>query len=299
MIRSMTGYGKGDAINGQYSVTVEIKSVNHRFFECTVKSPRVLNFLDDKLKGLIQSRIARGKIDVFVTLDSQNASDTEFEINKAYLESYLKAIENIKDISSKSVKKVSVSKEIKISDLLHNSDILCIKKSELNQDEVWDAVSNAANIAIDAFVAAREIEGEKLKVDISGKLDSILEKVAVVEKQSPITEENHRKKIEAKIRELLDTVNIDEQRLLTETAIFADKIAVDEETVRLRSHISHFKNLLEEDVSVGKKLDFVVQEMNREANTMGSKCQDITIAHTVVDIKSEIEKIREQIQNIE
>ena len=299
MIKSMTGYGRGEYCDDDYYVMVEIKSVNHRFYECTVKSPKTLNFLDDKLKNYFQTKVSRGKIDIFVTFESKNASSTVVEVNEAYLTQYLQALNSLQNYSANNAGSLKISDEISLMNLALNPEVLVSKHVNNDEDEIWSIVKSATDSAAAMFIDTRESEGKRLKTDILSKLDHILSLVSIVENQSPITEQNYRERIEKKIRELLGNADVDEQRIITETAIFADKIAVDEETVRLKSHIKHFTDLLNSDEAIGKKLDFVVQEMNREANTIGSKCQDVEIAHTVVDIKSEIEKIREQIQNIE
>lgn len=292
MVRSMTGYGRGEAENPYLCVTVEIKSVNHRFFECSLRCPRQLSFLEDKIKNFIQSKIARGKIDVFVSCDFSGADSDKIEINEAFADVYINALKVLH-------KKYKVKNDISVMNIAKNPDIFRISKQQLNEEETEEAVLSATEKAVDAFILARETEGARLAEDVASRTETILAKVAFVEEKSPKTEAQYRERIEKKIKELLDGANIDEQRILTETAIFADRIAVNEETVRLRSHISHLNDLLNEGGVIGKKLDFVVQEMNRETNTIGSKCQDLDITKTVVDIKSEIEKIREQIQNIE
>lgn len=291
MVRSMTGYGRGEAKGSSMTVTVEMKSVNHRFFECTVKCPRQFAFLEDKLKGYLQSRISRGKIDVFVTYDATGSSDT-LEINEEFA---TECINNLKLFA----KKNKIKNDISVSNLLKIDGVMSVTHKKLDEKEAEALGIEAAALACDAFINAREAEGARLKEDIISKVNNLLGYVQQVESLSPDTVREYRERLEQKMRELLDSANIDEQRLLTETAVFADKVAVDEETVRLRTHVSHLIDLLEEGGVIGKKLDFIVQEMNREANTTGSKCQNAEITKIVVDMKSEIEKIREQIQNIE
>lgn len=288
----MTGFGRAkDTINGM-DITVEIKSVNHRYFEFFAKTPRTAQFLDEKLKSFCQDKISRGKVEMTVIIDNKNDGAVELEINKAYADAYISALRQLSVV-------YSLPNDLKLSDLVGNSDIFSVKRQEVDEVAVTEAVLKVAALAVDAFIEMRKTEGERLKADVLSRSEFILEKVAFVEEKSPQTVADYRQRIEQKIRELLDNVQIDEQRILTETAIFADKVAVDEETVRLKSHISQLKTMLDEGGVIGRKLDFIVQEMNREANTIGSKCQNLEIGQTVVDIKSEIEKIREQIQNIE
>lgn len=292
MVKSMTGFGRGSGSCDNYNITVEIKSVNHRYFEYNSRMPKSLSFMDDKLKGLCQSRISRGKVEIFVTLECLTGSDTQIVLNEDFANSYIAALKTLSE-------KYGITDDISVSTVAANSDVFTIKKAELDEEAISNAVLSAADEAIDGFIAMRIIEGEKLKDDVEKRIEYITEKVRFIEERSPETVKLYRQRIEQKIRELLDSAQVDEQRLLTETAIFAEKVAVAEETVRLMSHMSQLKTMLSMDEPVGRKIDFIVQEMNREANTIGSKAQDVEIAHCVVDIKSEIEKIREQIQNIE
>jgi uncharacterized protein (TIGR00255 family) len=288
----MTGYGRGEAADSTMSVTVEVKSVNHRFFECSVKCPRQFSFLEDKLKSYFQSRVSRGKIDVFVTYDKSTSATEKLTVNETFAESSVAVFKELAE-------KLGVPNDITVSTLMRVDGVFSVTHEELDEKSVENLVITAASIAADTFISARETEGEKLASDVLSRADTILNYVTVVEQRSPETVKEYRERLEGKIKELLGNATVDEQRLLTETAIFADRVAVNEETVRLRSHISHLKELFNAGGVIGKKLDFIVQEMNRETNTIGSKCQDINISHTVVDMKSEIEKIREQIQNIE
>ncbi len=292
MVRSMSGYGRGEAVGASMTLTVEMKSVNHRFFECSVKCPRQFAFLEDKLKGYLQSRIPRGKIDVFVTYDLNVGGSDTIEINEEFA---AECIGNLKAFA----KKYKIKNDISVSNLLRIDGVMSVSHKKIDEAEATELAMQAVSSACDAFINARETEGQMLKSDVIAKTDNLLKLVDIVEKHSPETVRDYRERLEHKVRELLDSTNIDEQRLLTETAIFADKVAVDEETVRLRTHVSHMLSLLDEGGVIGKKLDFIVQEMNREANTTGSKCQNVDITRVVVDMKSEIEKIREQIQNIE
>lgn len=292
MVKSMTGFGRAkQQING-FDITVEIRSVNHRYFEFSSRIPRAYNFLDEKLKSFCQQKITRGKVEISVLLEDLNQNATVVELNREYAKAYLDALNKLS-------KEFHIKNDVKISSLCNNNEIFKLKKTVADDETVLNAVLVVAEEAVKNFVAMREVEGERLANDVKTRTDLILEKVSFIEKRSPETVNAYRERIEAKIKELLGDSTIDEQRILTETAIFADKVAVAEETVRLRSHINQLNALLLENEPVGRKLDFIVQEMNRETNTIGSKAQDIEIAHTVVDIKSEIEKIREQIQNIE
>lgn len=291
-VTSMTGFGRAkDTINGM-DITVEIKSVNHRYFEFFAKTPRTAQFLEEKLKSFCQDKISRGKVEMTVIIDNKNDDAVELEINKAYADAYISALKQLSVV-------YSLPNDLKLSSLVGNSDIFSVKRQELDENLITESVLSVADSAVNSFIEMRKVEGERLKTDVINRADFILEKVKFVEEKSPQTVANYRARIEQKIKELLENVQIDEQRILTETAIFADKVAVDEETVRLKSHIGQLKTMLSDGGVIGRKLDFIVQEMNREANTIGSKCQNLEIGQTVVDIKSEIEKIREQIQNIE
>ena len=292
MVRSMTGYGRGEANNEQLSVTVELKSVNHRFFEASVRSPRQLAFLEDKLKSYVQSRVARGKIDIMISCDFGALASDKIEVNEVYAEEYISALKSLAE-------KFDIIDDISVSSVARNQDVFSVTKQTLDEEVIWGLVSAAAEIAVDNFIKEREAEGQRLADDVVSRTKTILGYVEKVEERSPQTVKEYRERIEKKMRDLLGDTTVDEQRLITETAIFADRVAVNEETVRLRSHIAHFSEMCEAGGVIGKKLDFTVQEMNRETNTIGSKCQDIELSHIVVEIKSEIEKIREQIQNIE
>ena len=292
MARSMTGFGRAVCSVGEYTVTVELKAVNHRFLEFSSRVPRGCAFLEEKLKSFVSTKVFRGKVDMFVTMDASLLGDTVIEINKPYAEAYIKAL---KDLS----KTYKIKYDVSVSSISRNPEIFNIKKSEINEDEVWDIVRVAADEAINAFIDMKAREGKRLVDDVLSRIEFIKEKVAFIEKRSPQTVVEYREKLEQRMRDLIGDVNIDEQRLITETGIIADKLAVCEETVRLGSHMQELSSLLNSDEAIGRKLDFIVQEMNRETNTIGSKAQDVEILRAVVDIKSEIEKIREQIQNIE
>ena len=292
MIRSMTGYGRGQEVLDGLSVTVEIKSVNHRFFEYSCRLPRVYGFIDDKLKNYLQQRISRGKVDVFVQIDALESTGSEVLVNEGLAENYLAALREM-------AQKYGLREDVSVTTLSRYPDVLTVRQIAVDEDTVWTAVQKVTDIALGQFVAMREREGARLREDVLSRGQTILSAVAVIEERSPQTVSEHMEKVEARMRELLDGAAVDEGRLLTEAAIYADKIAVAEETVRLRSHIDQLDTLLSGDEAVGRKLDFLVQEINRETNTIGSKCSDLELTRIVVDIKAEIEKIREQIQNIE
>ncbi len=292
MVKSMTGFGRSTEKINNLDVTVEIRAVNHRYFEFNCRIPRAYQFLEESLKTLCQKSITRGKVELSVIIEDNSENSMVVELNEAYANAYIKALGELS-------KKYHIKNDIKASTLAGNNEIFKTRRTVLPDEVIEEAVTTVTEKAIESFVSMRETEGERLKADILSRTETILGKVAEVENRSPETVKAYREKLEQKIRDLLADAKVDEQRLITETAIFADKVAVDEETVRLRSHIKQLSTLLGGDEPVGKKLDFIVQEMNRETNTIGSKAQDIEIAHIVVDIKSEIEKIREQIQNIE
>ncbi len=292
MIRSMTGYGRHEASCGGMDMVVEIKSVNHRYYEYTSRLPRAYGFLDEKLKSYLQTKISRGKVEIYLWIDTTDAPGSQVTVNHTLARGYLQALQELAET-------YQLRNDVSVSALSRYPDILTVHKQPEDEDAIWEAVRPVVDVALDRFVAMREREGAKLREDILSRGRTILEAVAVVEERSPQTVQAHMDKVQARMKELLGSAQVDEQRLLTEAALFADKIAVAEETVRLRSHIEQLEHMLAGDEAVGRKLDFLVQEMNREANTIGSKSQDVQLARVVVDIKAEIEKIREQIQNIE
>lgn len=292
MVTSMTGFGRDKQTVAEYDITVEIKSVNHRYFEFSSRLPRAYQFMDEKLKSFCHDKISRGKVEVSVMVEDHSEDAVELEVNKQYADAYIKALHELAE-------EYGLKDDITVRSFVGNNDIFVARRKEADEELISNAILQVANAAVEKFVAMRAVEGERLKNDVTSRSEQILKYVAFVEERSPETVKEYRERIEQKIRDLIGDTQVDEQRLLTETAIFADKIAVAEETVRLRSHIRQLCSLLENGGAIGRKLDFIVQEMNREANTIGSKAQDLDIARTVVDIKSEIEKIREQIQNIE
>ena len=291
-VYSMTGFGRSKIIENSVEVAIEIKSVNHRYFEYSSRMPRTYQFLDEKIKELIKSKVVRGKIEVGVSVVNNSEDAVSFELNESYANAYISSMRSLG-------KKYKIKDDIKLSSLAGNKEFFNLKNIELDEEFILELVLKTTDDALDSFLEARAREGQKLVTDITSRANLILSKIDIIEKRSPQTVNEYRIRLENKIKELLGDNAVDEQRLLTETAIFADKIAVAEETVRLRSHISALFALLGSGGDIGKKLDFIVQEMNRETNTIGSKAQDIEIGKIVIDIKAEIEKIREQIQNIE
>ncbi len=288
----MTGYGRAQKIIGGRDILVEIRSVNHRYYEYSSRIPRSYSYIDEKLKALLKTGITRGKAEVSVTVINIEAKDTEITVNRSIAQGYINALRSIKD-------EFSLEDDLSLSKLIKLPDIFSVTKAPDNEEQIWHDIAEVAGEALDKFVAMRETEGGKLRSDIIAKTDLLLSMVGQVEELSPKTVENYRNKLRQKLSEILESKDIDEQRIVTEAAVFAEKIAVDEETVRLRSHISQLRDMLDSSDAVGRKLDFIVQEMNREVNTIGSKAQDLSVTKIVVDMKAEIEKIREQIQNIE
>ena len=294
MIRSMTGFGRAQMMIDSMNITVELRSVNHRYFEFNSRVPRSYGFLEEKLKNFVGSLVARGKVECYVSVENLEDSEVEILVNHSLASSYISALNELADRNE-----LTLRDDLVLSTLARNNDIFVIHKQEADEDRIWNAVKTVTEEAVAKFVSMREVEGEKLKNDVLFRADEILKKVTVIEERSPETVKEYNEKLLTRINEFLSDVQVDEQRLLTECAIFADKVAVAEETVRLRSHIDQLRQFLESNEAIGRKVDFLVQEMNREANTIGSKAQDVTIARNVIDIKAEIEKIREQIQNIE
>ena len=292
MIRSMTGYGAAEEILNGRNIRVEIKSVNHRYFEFSAKVPRSFGFLEERMKRLLSDNISRGKVDVGVFIQTVDGITEEISINKEVVKSYVEALRSVKD-------EFDLADDLTLSAVAKFPDAFTVVKAETDEEELWADVKTVAEKAVAAFVAMREAEGEKMKADVLEKAAFIEEKVAFVEKRSPETVKEYRERLYAKMREVLENGQIDDARIVQEAAIYSDKVAVDEETVRLRSHLSQLRKIVDMSEPVGRKLDFLIQEVNRETNTIGSKCSDVEIAQVVVDIKSEIEKIREQIQNIE
>ena len=292
MIKSMTGFGRAQETVDGMTVTVELKSVNHRYFEFTAKVPRTYGFLEEKLKSFLNARVSRGKMECYVSIENLEESDMEVVVNPSLAKGYVDALRTLSET-------FGLKEDYSAISIAKFPDVLTLRKAPADEEKIWNAVQKVTELAVERFVTMRETEGEKLRADILSKADTILEHVAFVESRSPQTVREYHEKLCQRMEELLENTQVDEQRLLTEAAIFADKIAVDEETVRLRSHISQLREFLNADEPIGRKLDFLVQEMNRESNTIGSKAQDVEIAKRVIAIKAEVEKIREQVQNIE
>lgn len=292
MVKSMTGYGRCEETVGGRRITVELKSVNHKYFEFSPRVTRGYGFLEDKLKSYVQSRVARGKIDLFLSIETLEDADVVVSVNHSLAAGYIAALREITE-------RYKLPDTVTVNSLSRYSDIFSVHKAPEDEEAIWAAVQPVAEKAVDAFIAMRETEGSRLYEDVMARAAVILELVGKIEARSPETVKAYRERLEMKLREVLSDTAIDEQRILIEAAIFADKVAVAEETVRLRSHFEQLKSLLGAEEPSGRKMDFLVQEMNRETNTIGSKASDSQIAYMVVDIKAEIEKIREQIQNIE
>lgn len=292
MLRSMTGFGRmQDVVNG-LEILVEIRSVNHRYYEFNSRLPRSYAYLDETLKSFLKGSIARGKVEVSVTLNHIEGKDALIQVNPAIASGYVNALREANEY-------LHLQDNLTLAQLARFPDIFCVQKTVEDENEVWAAVMPVAKAALERFVQMREAEGERLREDLLQKLRTVEQMLCEVEQASPGLTIQYRDRLYAKIQELLASTDIDEQRILTEAAIFSEKVAVDEETVRLHSHIAQFRELMKQKEPVGRKLDFLVQEMNREVNTIGSKVQDLVITKIVVNLKSEIEKIREQIQNIE
>ena len=292
MIRSMTGYGRSQQTIDGREILVEIRSVNHRYFEFSARVPRAYGYLEEKLKSFLQGKVSRGKVEVGVSIYNIEGKDASIEVNRSIAQGYVDALRSANET-------LGLEDDLKLSNLIRLPDIFNVIKNTEDEEIIWNDVKIAAEEALNNFVAMREIEGQKMREDIESRLESIGRMVARVEERSPMVTEAYRQRLYNKLCEVLNDKKIDEQRILTEAAIFSEKTAVDEETVRLKSHIHQFRELLESGDAIGRKLDFLIQEFNRESNTIGSKAQDVEIIKIVVDLKSEIEKIREQIQNIE
>ena len=289
---SMTGYGSAKgSVEGQ-EITVELKSVNNRYLDCSVRLPRNFLFAEDTVKQAVSAGVSRGKVDVFVSAQASQDSGTVVSVNEELARGYRDAVARIAET-------LGLESGLNAFSLARFPDVLTVERRELDKDKAAAALSEITAKAVEEFNAIREREGERLRRDMLGKLETIEGLVSVVEERSPQTVKEYRERLEARLRDILADRSLDEQRVITEAAIFADRTAVDEETVRLRSHIAQFRTMLEEGSPIGRKMDFLVQEFNRESNTIGSKCSDASLAKVVVDLKSEIEKIREQLQNVE
>ena len=288
----MTGSGRAvETVNGR-EFTVELRSVNNRYLDCSVRLPRILSFGEDAVKQAVKASVSRGKVDVYITVKSEGGDETQVSLNRPVVEGYLAAMRQM-------VSDYGVKDDISVSTLSRMSDVFLVEKPQVDEDALLADLMSVVNKALEGYDAMRRTEGAALDADLRSRGQTILELVAQVEAGNGQTVIDYRTRLENKLREVLENTNIDENRILTEAAIFADKVAVDEETVRLRSHLEQMNTMLSAGGAVGRKLDFLLQEMNREANTIGSKCTDVRLARIVVDIKAELEKIREQTQNIE
>ena len=292
MIKSMTGYGRSvQTVNGR-EFTVELRSVNNRYLDCSVRLPRILTFAEEAVKQAVKNSVSRGKVDVYISLRSESAEDTVVSLNRAVLEGYLNAMRQM-------VTEYGVTDDISAASLSRMPEVFTVEKPQVDEEQLLADLMQVVQAALEGYDAMRCTEGAALDRDLRSRGQTILSLVEQVEAGNGQTVIAYRAKLEAKLREVLENTSIDESRILTEAAIFADKVAVDEETVRLRSHLEQMEQMLTSGGAIGRKLDFLLQEMNREANTIGSKCTDVRLARVVVDIKAELEKIREQTQNIE
>ncbi len=292
MIKSMTGFGRAVKEIDGYVITVEIKSVNHRYFEFSSRVPRQYGFIEDKLKSYINSSVSRGKVECYVSIEALNTEAAQVVINNTLANAYINALKELQT-------SYDLKEDFGASTIARFPDVLVVKKAEEDEEKIWSYVKSVTDEALSKFIEMRTVEGEKLKQDVYSRGQYILECVSFVEERSPQTVKEYNDKLVERVHNLIGDVSLDENRIIQEVAIYADKVAVAEETVRLRSHIAQLNTFLESEEPVGRKMDFLVQEINRETNTIGSKANDVDIARKVVDIKSEVEKIREQIQNIE
>ena len=292
MVKSMTGFGRCEISEGTRKMTVEMKSVNHRYLDVNMKMPKKLNFFDASIRSLLKTYIQRGKVDLFISFEDTAETNFSLKYNQELAGEYLKYLQQMAD-------QFGLENDIRVSTLSRYPEVLSMEEVQVDEEELWNLLEKALKGACEQFVETRIKEGENLKRDLLAKLDEMLENVAYISQRSPQIIGEYRKKLEDKVKELLEDVHIEESRLATEITIFADKICVDEEIVRLKSHIEHTKATLESGGAVGRKLDFIAQEMNREANTILSKANDLEVSNHAIELKTEIEKVREQIQNIE
>ena len=292
MLKSMTGYGRQELIAGGKKIHVEVKSVNHRYSDFTIKYPRHFAFLEDRIKKRAAESITRGKVDIFLTIENYETTDEEITINRAAAENYIEALKKLRD-------EFSLTDDITVMSVARNQDVFTVVKKEEDEEEIWNNVRTALDGALEEFTMMRQREGERIQKDLEARVEYMKTLVERVDERSPETVDEYRNRLYDKIKEILEDREIDEARILTEVAIFADKVAVNEETVRLRSHFVEFGAIVNSGEPAGRRLDFLIQEINRETNTIGSKASDIEIAKIVVELKGEIEKLREQIQNIE
>ena len=292
MIKSMTGFGRCEVLKDSRKFTVELKSVNHRYLDVNIRMPKKLNFFETSIRTLLKSYADRGKVDIFITYEDLSQSQVSVKYNAALAAEYLKYLNQMAD-------EFSLDNDVRVSRLSRYPEVFTMEECSEDEDELWNGLKEALEGAFSQFVEMRTKEGERLKEDILLKLDLLSEQIRFIEERSPQIIAEYRTKLEEKMRELLEDTQIDDNRIAAEVILFADKICTDEEVVRLKSHIQHMKETLEESNGIGRKLDFIAQEMNREANTILSKSSDLIISNIAIDLKTEIEKIREQIQNIE
>ena len=292
MIKSMTGFGRCEVTEGNRKYTVEMKSVNHRYLDVNIKMPKALNFFESSIRTLLKEYMERGKVDLYITFEDFSEDNFCLKYNEELAAEYLKHLDEMAE-------KFGLDNDIKVSSLSRYPDVFTMEQPQTNEEELWSGLEKAIRGAAEQFVTSRIKEGEHLKNDLCAKLEQMLTYVDFIEERSPVILKEYRERLEAKVKELLADRQIDDARIATEVTIFADKICVDEETVRLRSHIKATKDALEAGGSIGRKLDFIAQEMNREANTILSKTNDLEISDTGINLKTDIEKVREQIQNIE
>lgn len=292
MLRSMTGFGRGEFAEDGKKFIVEIKTVNHRFTDIFIKYPKSISFVEERVREDITNRLSRGKVDVVITFEDNSEGNLHAVTDVNLADSYYEALNQLKD-------RYNLNEDIGISVFTRIPDVIKIEKCEEDHEIIWSILKKALHIALDNLISMRETEGANLKADLLQKLDKISIEIDIISQRSSLVVLEYKEKLEARISELLDGTELDPQRIAMEVTVFADKCSIDEELTRFKSHITQFKDTLDTDVAVGRKLDFLVQEMNREANTIGSKANDLTIINAVIDIKFEIEKIREQIQNVE
>jgi len=293
VIKSMTGYGRARKTLNKRDITVEVRSVNNRYLDCTVKMPRMYTFAEDAIKQHVQKAISRGKVDVYISVDASAADVAKVTVNRELAAGYAQALQELAEVCAPTAYKVTP--EV----LARFPDVLTVTKADEDLETVSADLCEVLDEALESYNAMRAVEGKKLAEDILNRLVTIENYTAQVEQRSPETVKEYREKLTARMQEVLQSTTIDPQRILTEAAIYADKVAVDEETVRLRSHVAQLRTMVESDEPMGRKMDFLIQEVNRESNTIGSKCNDVDIARVVVGLKAEVEKMREQVQNVE
>lgn len=292
MIKSMTGFGRCEITESERKFTVELKGVNHRYLDVNIRMPKKLNFFETSIRNLLKQYAQRGKVDIFITYEDYSEQQVSLKYNETLAAEYLKYFKQMEET-------FSLENDIRVSTLSRYPEVLTMEEQAIDEEALWNGLKKALEGAFEQFVETRTVEGENLKKDICQKLDEMLELVSCVEERSPKIVEEYREKLEAKVKELLEDTQIEENRIASEVILFADRICTDEETVRLRSHINHMKSTLEESEGIGRKLDFIAQEMNREANTILSKANDLEVSNYAISLKTGIEKVREQIQNIE